>query len=252
MTVARRMMDGVAKLDVLDGHAISVSAAVARFPQDGADAAALLDAARSALAATTEPASIVEVAGTSVPDLLGDGPASARSSAAARHGSRPDRAPQGLDRSRQHGRRLAGRVHDGVPIRLGRREPQERCADPLVVRRVLECLEPGDLRRLAGKAHLNRQVQEDRQVRRQAAGREALHLAQLIHRHAGSGALVGQRRVRVPVAQHHGAAGEGRFDDLVHVLGSRCSEQQRVSAAAAVDGRIHVEHETPHQLAERG
>jgi diguanylate cyclase (GGDEF)-like protein len=64
MTVARRVMDGVAKLDALDGHAISVSAAVASFPRDGADAAALLDAARSALAATTEPASIVEVAGT--------------------------------------------------------------------------------------------------------------------------------------------------------------------------------------------
>jgi diguanylate cyclase (GGDEF)-like protein len=63
MTVARRVMDGVTKLDALDGHAISVSAAVASFPRDGADAAALLDAARSALAATTEPASIVEVAG---------------------------------------------------------------------------------------------------------------------------------------------------------------------------------------------
>lgn len=63
MTVARRVLDGVGKLDALDGHTISVSAAVARFPQDGADAATLLDAARATLAATTEPASIVEVAG---------------------------------------------------------------------------------------------------------------------------------------------------------------------------------------------
>jgi diguanylate cyclase (GGDEF)-like protein len=62
MTVARRVLDGVAKLDAVDGHTVSVSAAVASFPQDGADAATLLDAARAALAATTEPASIVEVA----------------------------------------------------------------------------------------------------------------------------------------------------------------------------------------------
>lgn len=63
VTVARRVMDGIAKLDAVDGHTISVSAAVARFPQDGSDAEALLEAARAALSATTEPASIVEVAG---------------------------------------------------------------------------------------------------------------------------------------------------------------------------------------------
>jgi diguanylate cyclase (GGDEF)-like protein len=61
VTVARRVLDGVAKLDAVDGHTISVSAAIAHFPQNGSDAGALLEAARSALTATTEPASIVEV-----------------------------------------------------------------------------------------------------------------------------------------------------------------------------------------------
>jgi diguanylate cyclase (GGDEF)-like protein len=63
VTVARRVMDGIARLDAVDDHTISVSAAVAHFPQDGSDAGALLEAARAALNATTEPASIVEVAG---------------------------------------------------------------------------------------------------------------------------------------------------------------------------------------------
>jgi hypothetical protein len=55
-------MDGIAKLDAVGDYTVSVSAAVARFPQDGSDAASLMDAARVALTATTEPGSIVEVA----------------------------------------------------------------------------------------------------------------------------------------------------------------------------------------------
>ena len=61
VTVARRVMDGVAKLDAVGDHAITVSAAVARYPRDGADAEVLLAAARAALAGTTDRSSIVEV-----------------------------------------------------------------------------------------------------------------------------------------------------------------------------------------------
>jgi diguanylate cyclase (GGDEF)-like protein len=60
-TVARRVLDGVARLEAVDGHQVSVSAAVARYPQDGTDAETLLAAARAALAGSTESASIVEV-----------------------------------------------------------------------------------------------------------------------------------------------------------------------------------------------
>ena len=36
VTVARRVLDGIAKLDAVGAHTITVSAGVARFPQDGA------------------------------------------------------------------------------------------------------------------------------------------------------------------------------------------------------------------------
>jgi diguanylate cyclase (GGDEF)-like protein len=62
VTVARRVLDGVAKLGPVGDRAVSVSAGVARFPQDGADAEALLAAARAALAAGQSPSSIVESA----------------------------------------------------------------------------------------------------------------------------------------------------------------------------------------------
>jgi diguanylate cyclase (GGDEF)-like protein len=60
VTVAKRVMDGIARLDAVGDHAISVSAAVARFPQDGTDAESLLAAARGALSEVTEHAAIVE------------------------------------------------------------------------------------------------------------------------------------------------------------------------------------------------
>ncbi len=60
VTVARRVLDGIAKLTAVDGRSVSVSAGVARFPQDGSDAETLLGAARAALAGASGPASIGE------------------------------------------------------------------------------------------------------------------------------------------------------------------------------------------------
>jgi diguanylate cyclase (GGDEF)-like protein len=60
VTVARRIRDGIARLEAVDGHTVSVSAGVARFPHDGVDAASLLAAARAALHAASEPAAITE------------------------------------------------------------------------------------------------------------------------------------------------------------------------------------------------
>ena len=59
-TVARRVMDGIAKLDAVGDHSISVSAGVARFPQDGTDAATLMEAARAAVAGSSGRAAIAE------------------------------------------------------------------------------------------------------------------------------------------------------------------------------------------------
>lgn len=60
VTVARRVMTGVATLEPVEGHEVTVSAGVARFPQDGTDAASLLAAARAALAGSGDRSSIVE------------------------------------------------------------------------------------------------------------------------------------------------------------------------------------------------
>ncbi len=48
-TVARRVLEGIAGLAPVDGHVVSVSVGVARFPTDGVDPDALLAAAQAAL-----------------------------------------------------------------------------------------------------------------------------------------------------------------------------------------------------------
>jgi diguanylate cyclase (GGDEF)-like protein len=64
VTVARRVLDGIARLEAVEGHVVTASAGVARFPQDGASAEELLAAARAALEASDERAAIVEAART--------------------------------------------------------------------------------------------------------------------------------------------------------------------------------------------
>ena len=49
VTVAQRVLDGVAELAASDGRTISLSAGVARFPADGTDAASVIAAAQAAL-----------------------------------------------------------------------------------------------------------------------------------------------------------------------------------------------------------
>jgi diguanylate cyclase (GGDEF)-like protein len=50
MTVAQRVLDGIAALPAVAGRQITVSAGVARFPADGADSEALIAAAKDGLA----------------------------------------------------------------------------------------------------------------------------------------------------------------------------------------------------------
>ena len=63
VTVARRVLDGISKLEAVGGAPVSVSAGVARFPQDGTDAESLLGAARAALSGVAGRAAIAEAAG---------------------------------------------------------------------------------------------------------------------------------------------------------------------------------------------
>ena len=60
VTVARRVLDGIAKLDAVEGATISISAGVARYPADGPNAEALIAAAREAVASAEGRASIAE------------------------------------------------------------------------------------------------------------------------------------------------------------------------------------------------
>lgn len=50
LTVARRVQEGIARLPEVEGHRISVSVGIARFPADGTDSETLLDAAEAATA----------------------------------------------------------------------------------------------------------------------------------------------------------------------------------------------------------
>ena len=60
VVVAKRVLDGIAKLDAVEGHTVSVSAGVARFPQDGTDAVSLVDAARAAVGTARGASRVVE------------------------------------------------------------------------------------------------------------------------------------------------------------------------------------------------
>ncbi len=64
VTVAHRVLDGIASLEAVADLTVTVSAGVARFPQDGGDAEALVGAARAALASAAGTASISEAAGS--------------------------------------------------------------------------------------------------------------------------------------------------------------------------------------------
>ncbi len=64
VTVAHRVLHGIAALEAVESFPVTVSAGVARFPQDGSDAEALIGAARDALAGGAGAASISEAAGT--------------------------------------------------------------------------------------------------------------------------------------------------------------------------------------------
>lgn len=60
VTVARRVLDGFAKLGEFDGNVVSISAGVAKFPKDGEEPEAIIAAARAAVASVNGKAEIAE------------------------------------------------------------------------------------------------------------------------------------------------------------------------------------------------
>jgi hypothetical protein len=84
------------------------------------------------------------------------------------------------------------------------------------------------VRGLAAKTGLRRQVEQDRQVRPQAAGRDVLEGPEVLDRQAGAVALVRQRGIGESRAHDADCGRERRADHLLDELAAGGVEQQRV------------------------
>jgi nickel/cobalt exporter len=121
------------------------------------------------------------------------------------------------------------RVDDTEPIRLGRRELEEPVANAPVEVEVEAELEPRlVVRGLASKPDLDGQVEEDREVGTEAAGRDRLEPSELGEGDAGPVALVGERRIGEPGADHGRPGRQARADDLVDELSACGAEEERI------------------------
>src|SRR3972149_8340677 len=137
------------------------------------------------------------------------------------------------------------RVDPDDALWLPLRQLQEARAYPLVKLERLAADAVGEgFVVLAGQAVLRRDVQQDREVRRQAAGGDVVDGAQVVQVEAAPVALVGQGGVSIAVTEDDIAALQRRADHLLHVLGGRrlgglagaLSALQRDQRAAAEPG----------------
>src|SRR5918994_2032660 len=124
----------------------------------------------------------------------------------------------------------AGTVDDPEPIRLVGREALVRRADGLEEDGLLRVLEPVPLAPppRARQPDLDRDVEEQREVRAQAEGREVLETSELGHVVPVAGALVGERRVEEARAHDPLATLERGPDDAGHVLRPAGGIEERV------------------------
>ena len=124
----------------------------------------------------------------------------------------PRRAPGSASGRRRPGRGTRTGPARGTPATrspAGRR--RRRAADPAPARPRVD-------------------VEQHDQVGLEAAGRPGGQPGDLLDRQRAAGALVGQRRVDVPVADHHRAAGQRRAHDGGHVVGPVGGVEQRLGA----------------------
>ncbi|ELS55124.1 putative Thymidylate kinase [Streptomyces viridochromogenes Tue57] len=144
---------------------------------------------------------------------------------------------------------LLARVHHQVPAGVGRGQGQETGPHARVelgrlrLQPVRSLGEP-----LAGD--LRRDVQQHRQMRREAVGRPAVDPGDLRRGQITAGALVGDRGVDVAVRDHDRAALQRGPDHRVHVLGAVRRVQQRLRAVRQ-SGARHVQQDRPQPLADR-
>src|SRR5256886_13311323 len=124
---------------------------------------------------------------------------------------------------------LLGRgIHLSPAPRIGRRHLLVTGADALVKGRRLAIQSILRWTRNPGEAGLNRQVEQDRQVRLKTTGGLGLQPSQRVEVEATAITLVSERRIRVAIAEDQLATCQPRADHLLDVLRSRRSEEQRL------------------------
>jgi UDP-glucose 4-epimerase len=91
-------------------------------------------------------------------------------------------------------------------------------------------------------------LEDERDVGEQSAGRDAVELVDLVQPEAAGDALVSERRVDVPVRDHRFSSLERRTDHAADELGARCGEESRLGPWAHLDA---LQQQSAHLLAER-
>lgn len=133
-------------------------------------------------------------------------------------------------------------VDDHEPTGFGDGHLEEPVPDPAMECDVEAGLEPGSIiGRLARKADLDRQVEQDRQVGLEAARRDLLERRQLIVAKAAAIALVGAGRVGEPGADDRDPGRQRRLDDLLDQLAPSGVEEEGVRER--VDRRVRWRQE---------
>src|SRR6266480_173038 len=145
---------------------------------------------------------------------------------------------------------LLGRgIHLSPASRIGRRHLLVTGADALVKGRRLAIQSILRWTRNPGEAGLDRQVEQDREVRLKTTGGLGLQPSQRVQVEATPVPLVGERRIRVAIAEHQLATCEPRADHLLDMLRPCRSEEQRLRPRrhryllpAQQDGTDHLPH----------
>jgi UDP-glucose 4-epimerase len=91
-------------------------------------------------------------------------------------------------------------------------------------------------------------LEDERDVGEQPAGRDAVELVDLVQPEAAGFALVSERRVDVPVRDHRLSSLERRTDHAADELGPRCGEESRLGPRAHLDT---LQQQSAHLFAER-
>jgi hypothetical protein len=101
----------------------------------------------------------------------------------------------------------------------------------------------------AREADLDRAVEHESQVGQEALARHLFDRADCLQRKLPPVGLIGQRRVREAIAEHHDTCLEGRANQALHVLGTVGEDQEELGEPADVGRRMQEQLANP--LAER-